>query len=117
MYDVCTESEPFCVHFSKVNKLPYNITTLVHSLLDIFVKKRRGSRSMPTIFAISFVLSRAFHSIYYTKIVQVNYVLSYVAPLMQFEHLFLKNYYLGFWSYTIYWAENKNIFYYSQKKS
>ncbi len=24
-----TESEPFCVHLSKVNKLPYNGTTLV----------------------------------------------------------------------------------------
>ena len=27
--NVCTESEPFCVHFSKVNKLAYDITTLV----------------------------------------------------------------------------------------
>ena len=27
----CTESEPVCVHFSKVNKLPYNTTTLIVS--------------------------------------------------------------------------------------
>ena len=26
--NVCTESERFCVHFSKVNKEPYDITTL-----------------------------------------------------------------------------------------
>ena len=32
--NVCTESEPFCVHFSKVNKLPYDITTLVCILVD-----------------------------------------------------------------------------------
>ena len=25
---VCTESEPVCVHFTKVNKLPYDTTTL-----------------------------------------------------------------------------------------
>ena len=29
MLNVCTE--PFCVHFSKINKLPYDITTLVIS--------------------------------------------------------------------------------------
>ena len=33
--NVCTESAPVCVHLSKVNKLPYDTTTLDINRVDI----------------------------------------------------------------------------------